>query len=70
MKKTDELRSQSMEQLTILAEDLFKEIYHLRNEKKMTKNVEKPHLLKDKRKQRARVLSVLTEKRREDKAHG
>jgi large subunit ribosomal protein L29 len=42
--------------------DLEKEIFQLRNELAMQKKLEKPHLLKEKRKQKARLLTLITQK--------
>lgn len=62
MAKAKDLRDQSPEELKALSQDLSKELYHLRNEMKITRKLEKPHLVRAKRKDRARVLTILTEK--------
>lgn len=46
---------------------LQKEIFALRNELAMHRKLEKPHLLKAKRHERARLLTLITQERR--KAH-
>jgi large subunit ribosomal protein L29 len=56
-----ELRNQSKEDLKTLFSDLSKEIYKLRNEVKMTRKIEKTHLIKEKKKTRARIMTVLRE---------
>ena len=56
------LRSQTQEELRMLYQDLSREIYGLRNERNVTRQVEKPHLLRMKKKDRARVMTVLREK--------
>jgi large subunit ribosomal protein L29 len=61
MVKAKELRDQSQEELKALYQDLSKELFQLRNEMKVTRKVEKPHLLRLKRKDRARVMTILRE---------
>ena len=63
--KAETFRDQTSEQLQIAHEDLCKELYNLRNERRETGKMEKPHLLKARRKDIARVLTVMVEKRRE-----
>ncbi len=60
--KAKELREQSVEDLKGSREDLSKEIFNLRSEKKLARKLEKPHLLRQKKRDRARVLTVLSEK--------
>lgn len=62
MQEASKLRDQSAEELKALSLDLSKEIYRLKNEIRTTKKVEKPHLLKQLKRDRARVLTVLSEK--------
>ncbi len=62
MAKAKELRDQSPEELKALYQDLSKEIFQLRNEMKITRKVEKPHLVRIKKKDRARALTILREK--------
>lgn len=58
--KKDELGSQSVEELKALVKDLDKQIFDLRNELSINRKLEKPHLLKAKRREKARVLTGLT----------
>ena len=60
--KTKELRDQSEQELKALVGDLDKDIFALRNELKMTRKLEKPHLLQEKKKTKARILTILAEK--------
>lgn len=60
--KAVELRDQSVEELEALLEDLRKEVYELVNDVRKTKKNESPHLIKQKKKAIARVLTVLREK--------
>jgi ribosomal protein L29 len=55
------------ENLVEQADTLQKEIFVLRNELAMHRKLEKPHLLKAKRHERARLLTLITQERR--KAH-
>ncbi len=61
MAKANELREQSAEDLKALYQDLSKELFQLRNEMKVTRKMEKPHLVRAKRKDRARVMTILRE---------
>lgn len=63
MLKAKELHNQSIEDLELLDQDLLKEIFELTNELRITRKLEKPHSLKSKKKDRAKVLTVLTQKR-------
>jgi large subunit ribosomal protein L29 len=62
MTKIQELRDQSVEELKALSHDLSREIFAFRNEVKVTRKVEKPHLLREKKRTRARVLTLLRQK--------
>lgn len=62
MLKAKELRDQSPEELQALSIDLSKEIFLLRNELKTTRKLEKPHLIRVKKRDRARALTILREK--------
>ncbi len=67
-KKNQKIADQPIEELVQLAANLEKEIFSLRNELAVQRKLEKPHLLKAKRKERARLLTILTQK--EKRAHG
>lgn len=62
MVKAKELRDQTVEELTLQYQDLSKELFLMRNEMKVTRKMEKPHLVRLKKKDRARVLTILREK--------
>jgi large subunit ribosomal protein L29 len=62
MTKAKELRNQSESELKTLYQDLSRDMFQLRNEMKLTRKMEKPHLVRMKRKDRARVMTVLREK--------
>ena len=63
-KKKKELKEESIPSLQTMAADLDREIFTLRNELAWNRKLEKPHLLKEKRKQKARILTALTLKQR------
>lgn len=63
MVKAKDLRDQSVEDLQLQYQDLAKELFQLRNEMKVSRKMEKPHLVREKKKDRARVLTVLKEKK-------
>ena len=62
MTKASNLRDMTVEELEASLTDLSKELYNLLNEMKRAKKLEKPHLLKQKRKEKARLLTILHEK--------
>lgn len=63
MTKTQEFREKSYEELEATLTDVRKELFQMVNEKKQAKQLEKPHRLRQKRKEIARIQTVLTEKR-------
>jgi large subunit ribosomal protein L29 len=60
--KVSELKDQTVAELQALCRDLSKEIYALNNELSMARKLEKPHLLREKRRDRARVKTVMRQK--------
>jgi ribosomal protein L29 len=62
MQKASKMRESSVDELKALSLDLSKEIFKVRNELKTARKLEKPHLLKHLKKDRARALTVLREK--------
>ena len=62
MSNIEELRDLPIDQLEVLLEDLEKDIFQLKNQLKMNRKLEKPHELKDKKKDLARVKFILGEK--------
>lgn len=67
MSSMKELRELPIDQLEVFIEDLTKEIFSLKNQLSMNKKLEKPHLIKEKRRDKARGLMVLSEKKRKNK---
>lgn len=62
--KAQVLRDLSGEELEARLGDLQKEVFELRNQRQREKKVEKPHLLRETRREIARVITILDEKRR------
>jgi len=62
MLKMTDLITQSVEELKTHQRDLSKEIYDLRCELKMARKLEKPHRVREKKRDRARVLTVIRQK--------
>lgn len=62
MAKAKELRDQTTEELKAIYQDLSRELFQMRNEVKVTRKVEKSHLMRMKKKERARVMTILREK--------
>ena len=65
MRKTSEIRDLSPEELDATLIESRKELFNTVNEWQRTKKLEKPHLLQQKRKEIARLLTVMTEKQHE-----
>lgn len=61
MAKAKEFREKSPEDLKVLYQDMSKELFQLRNEMKMSRKMEKSHLIRIKKKDRARVMTILRE---------
>ena len=67
-KKEIELKDQSVKDLKSQLLVLDQEIFDLRNELATQRKLEKPHLIRAKRKQKARILTILTQKQHEKEA--
>lgn len=52
----------SIQEMQAQVRDLDREIFQLRNELATQRKLEKPHLIREKRKQKARILTRLTQK--------
>lgn len=62
MKQAEQLRSQGNEELQAQYLQLCEEIFELENERRVHRKLEKSHLMKEKKKQRARILTIMNEK--------
>lgn len=65
MYKAKDLRDQNLEELEVIYDDSCKKLFVLVNELKSQKKREKPHEIKQVRKDIARILMVISEKNRE-----
>lgn len=65
-KKKKEIKDQSIAELMAMKRDLEREVFELRNELALNRKLDKPHMLKEKRKEKARVLTILTQKQKKD----
>ncbi|MDX8431099.1 MAG: 50S ribosomal protein L29 [Candidatus Algichlamydia australiensis] len=63
MQKMEELLAQSEEELVLAASDLSRELFKLRTELAEEKKLSQPHLVGAKRRERARVLTALQQKK-------
>jgi len=61
--KMKEINEMSEDDLKLKAEDLSKELYQLRCDLKITRKLEKPHLITQKKRERARILTRLNQKK-------
>ncbi len=68
MSKVAELREKAAQELKDQIQDLTSELYRMHCELKITRKIDKPHLIKEKRRQRARLLTILGEKGEAGKA--
>jgi large subunit ribosomal protein L29 len=64
-KKKKESKDLSVVELQEMNKSLEREVFELRNTLSVQRKLEKPHLLKQKRRERARVLTLLTKKQKE-----
>ena len=62
MTKMKEFMDQSVNELKALYMDMSKEIFTMKNEISTAKKMEKPHLIKIKKRDRARVLTAINQK--------
>ncbi|MBN1915248.1 MAG: 50S ribosomal protein L29 [Parachlamydiales bacterium] len=65
MKKLQEIRELSDQQLSNKLDDLDKEIFALRNALATAHKLEQPHLIREKKKTKARILTILTQRAKE-----
>lgn len=69
-KKNDHFRAQSEDELRAQLVQLDREIFALRNELAMNRKLDKPHLIQAKRQDKARILTILTQKQSSRGVHG
>jgi large subunit ribosomal protein L29 len=64
-KKKKEVKDQSVKEMQAQVRTLDREIFQLRNELATQRKLEKPHLIREKRKDKARILTIMTKKQKE-----
>jgi len=57
-----EFKDQSVDELKAMLHDLSKNIFEMKNEISTTRKIDKPHLLRKKKRDRARILTILNRK--------
>ena len=57
-----QLQNQTLDELQAQHEDMNKKLYEMRNQRAMEKKSEKPHLISQTKKDRARVLTAIAQK--------
>lgn len=62
MLQVKELREKSEGELKTQVEELSREIYQMNCELNVSRKLDKPHLVREKRRDRAKLLTVLREK--------
>lgn len=62
MTKASNLRDMTVQEIELAVSDANKELYALVNEMKRAKKLEKPHLIRETKKKKARLLTILHEK--------
>ncbi|HEX2583160.1 MAG TPA: 50S ribosomal protein L29 [Chlamydiales bacterium] len=66
-KKKTNSTDYSVEEMKARVGDLDKEIFALRNELAVNRKLDKPHLIKAKRREKARLLTIMTQKNNRSK---
>lgn len=67
MQTMNELKSIPAEELKQQLDQIAKEVFEMRNELRISKKIEKPHELKNKKKERARILTALNQNKERNK---
>lgn len=62
MRKMDQWKDQTVEELKILHKELSRDVFELNNEIMLSRKIDKPHLVRQKKKDRARVLTLIRQK--------
>lgn len=64
-KQETEIKNQPVSELLAMVHRLDQELFGLRMELATQRKLEKPHLMKQKKKEKARILTILTQKQKE-----
>lgn len=70
MNRKMEFKDQTVEELKALHYDMSKKIYEMKNELRITRKIDKPHLIRKTKRDRARVLTLLSQKEERIKYEG
>jgi len=62
MLEVKELKAQTLDELRTQVRDLSREIFEIKTEFSITRKLEKPHLLRAKKRDRARLMTVMNQK--------
>ena len=62
MLEMKDLKNQTLDELRVQVRNLSKEIFEIRTEFSITRKLEKPHLLRAKKRDRARLMTVVNQK--------
>jgi large subunit ribosomal protein L29 len=68
MLQVKELREKGSEELKDQLQQLSQELYKMNSELRISRKIDKPHLIREKKRDRARLLTILTEKSEGGKA--
>ncbi len=63
MSKASAYREQSIEELEAKESELLKQMFEMKCQLSLEKKIDKPHLLREHRRERARILTILSEKK-------
>lgn len=66
MLKMKDLKNQTREELEAQVRDISKDIYDLKCEIRTARKLEKPHFVRSKKRDRARLLTAITELRQRE----
>jgi len=62
MLEVKELKAQTLDELRTQVRDLSREIFEIKTEFSITRKLEKPHLLRAKKRDRARLMTIMNQK--------
>ncbi len=63
MTKAKKLRQKSQKDLLEMTESLTRDIFQMKNELSAVKKLDKPHRMRESKRERARILTILSEKK-------
>jgi len=63
MSKIKEILEQTSEELENRIEEIERKVFELKNELRVSRKIEKPHQLRELKKEKAKILTVLTQRK-------